>query len=143
MPLQWSNLPASQLCVVSGRGTVTRGDIEAYLAATIEQGVKAYAKLVDVTDCTMTLSPDDLERVAEALVSYGWGERAGPVAMIVHSALNLDMAVLLKQRVGDRPFRIFTDVGSARTWLSGYRQSYDPDAPSPRPGRHGRSLWPG
>lgn len=143
MPFEWSNLPASRLCVVSGRGTVTRGDIEAYLAATIEQGVKAYAKLVDVTDCTMTLTPDDLERVAGALVSYGWGERAGPVAMIVHSALNLDMAVLLKQRVGDRPFRIFTEVGAARTWLASYRQSYDPDALPPLPGRRGRGLRPG
>jgi hypothetical protein len=91
----------------------------------------------------LPLTPHDLERVAGALVSYGYGERAGPVAMVVHSALNLDLAVLLKQRVGDRPFRILTEVGAARSWLASCRQSCDPDAPGPRPGRRGRGLRPG
>ena len=61
-------------------------------------------------------------------MQYGMGERPGPVAMVVGSALNLDMAVLLKQRAGDRPFRIFTSIGAARSWLTGYQESYDPAA---------------
>ena len=64
--------------------------------------------------------------VAHRLMRYGKGERPGPVAMVVGSALNLDMAVLLKQRAGDRPFRIFTSIGAARSWLTGYQESYDP-----------------
>ena len=51
-------------------------------------------------------------------------DRTGPVAMIVSNALNLDMAVLMKQRVGDRPFRIFTDIDAARAWLASYHESY-------------------
>jgi hypothetical protein len=76
----------------------------------------------------MPLDADDLETVALHLMQYGMDDRPGPVAMVVGSALNLDMAVLLKQRVGDRPFRIFTSVGAARSWLAGYQQSYDPVA---------------
>ena len=30
MPLSWSTLPDSQLCIVSGEGTVTRADIDTY-----------------------------------------------------------------------------------------------------------------
>ena len=64
--------------------------------------------------------------VADRLMRYGMGERPGPVAMVVGSAINLDMAVLLKQRAGDRPFRIFTSIGAARSWLTSYQESYDP-----------------
>jgi hypothetical protein len=128
MPLSWSTLPDSQLCIVSGEGTVTRSDIETYLAVTVDEGAKSYAKLVDITACTLALDADDLETVADRLLHYGTGERPGPVAMVVGSALNLDMAVLLKQRAGDRPFRIFTTIGAARSWLPGYQQTYDPAA---------------
>ena len=126
MPLSWSTLPGSQLCIVSGEGMVTRSDIDAYLAATIDEGAKGYAKLVDITACTLALDADDLESVADRLMDYGMGERPGPVAMVVGSALTLDMAVLLKQKAGDRPFRIFTSVGAARSWLKSYQESYDP-----------------
>lgn len=128
MPLSWSTFPASQLCVATGQGTVTRADIDRYLAGTIGEGAKGYAKLVDITACTLALDADDLEAVADRLVRYGTRERPGPVAMIVGSALTLDVAVLLKQRVGDRPFRIFTSIGSARSWLTSYQESYDPQA---------------
>jgi hypothetical protein len=128
MPLSWSTLPHSQLCIVSGEGTVTRSDIDAYLAGTIGEGAKGYAKLVDITACTLALDADDLETVAHRLMQYGMGERPGPVAMVVGSALNLDMAVLLTQKAGDRPFRIFTTIGAARSWLTSYQQSYDPAA---------------
>ena len=128
MPLSWSTLPDSQLCIVSGEGTVTRSDIDAYLAGTIGEGAKSYAKLVDITACTLALDAEDLESVADRLLHYGMGERPGPVAMVVGSALTLDMAVLLKQKAGDRPFRIFTNIGAARSWLKGYQESYDPAA---------------
>jgi hypothetical protein len=128
MPLSWSTLPHSQLCIVSGEGTVTRSDIDLYLAGTVDEGAKSYAKLVDITTCTLALDADDLEAVAHRLLHYGVGERPGPVAMVVGSALNLDMAVLLKQRAGDRPFRIFTSIGAARSWLTGYQETYDPAA---------------
>ena len=128
MPLSWSTLPGSQLCIVSGEGTVTRADIDTYLASTIGEGAKSYAKLVDITACTLALDADDLESVADQLMDYGMGERPGPVAMVVGSALTLDMAVLLKQKAGDRPFRIFTSIGAARSWLKSYQESYDPRA---------------
>jgi len=128
MPLSWSTLPGSQLCIVSGEGTVTRSDIDAYLTATIDEGAKGYAKLVDITACTLALDADDLDMVADRLMHYGMGERPGPVAMVVGSALQLDMAVLLKQKAGDRPFRIFTSIGAARSWLKSYQESYDPRA---------------
>jgi hypothetical protein len=76
MPLSWSTLPDSQLCIVSGEGTVTRSDIYTYLARTIAEGAKSYAKLVDITSCTLALDSDDLDTVAHRLMQYGRGRSA-------------------------------------------------------------------
>jgi hypothetical protein len=59
MPLNWSNLPQSRMCIVTRDGAVTRADIDAYLAGTIREGVKGFAKLVDIMSCTLALSADD------------------------------------------------------------------------------------
>lgn len=117
MPLGWKLSDEFGILIVVGEGDVTRRDIEDYLAATVREGTRAHAKLVDVTACTLVLDRDDLESLARTLLKYGEGGGAGPVAMVVHGALNIDMAVLLKQRVGPRPFRIFTDPLEARGWL--------------------------
>jgi hypothetical protein len=103
--------------IARGVGRVTRADIGQYLATTIEEGAKGYAKLILLGDSTLALSPDDLDAVADALVAYGEGERPGPVAIVAGNALNLDMVVLLKQRVGARPFSIFIDALKAARWL--------------------------
>ena len=59
--------------------------------------------------------------MARLLIQYGSDGSAGPVALVVHGALNIDMAVLLKQRVGARPFRVFTNPLEARGWLMTFR----------------------
>ncbi len=117
MPLDWTRSDEFGILTVVGEGDIMRQDIENYLLATVREGTKAHAKLVDITVGTLALDRDDLESVAQTLLEYGLGGGAGPVAMVVQGALNIDMAVLLKQRVGQRPFRIFTDPLDARSWL--------------------------
>jgi hypothetical protein len=117
MPLGWTRGDEFGILTIIGEGDITRQDIENYLLATVREGTKAHAKLVDVTIGNLALDRDDLESVARTLLEYGLGGGAGPVAMVVQGALNIDMAVLLKQRVGQRPFRIFTNPLDARGWL--------------------------
>lgn len=117
MPLGWTRSDGFGILTVVGQGDVSRRDIEDYLNATVREGTKAHAKLVDVTAANLNLDRDDLESVARTLLEYGVGGGAGPVALVVQGALNIDMAVLLKQRVGPRPFRIFTNPLDARGWL--------------------------
>lgn len=117
MPLLWMRSDEFGILTVVGQGDIGRQDIEDYLNATVREGTKAHAKLVDLTVGNLSLDRDDLESVARTVVEYGVGGEAGPVAMVVLGALNIDMAVLLKQRVGSRPFRVFTDPLEARGWL--------------------------
>lgn len=123
MPLLWMRSDEFGILTVVGQGDIGRQDIEDYLSATVREGTKAHAKLVDLTVGNLSLDRDDLESVARTVVEYGVGGDAGPVAMVVRGALNIDMAVLLKQRVGSRPFRVFTDPLEARGWLMTFRAS--------------------
>lgn len=123
MPLRWVRSDEFGILTVVGQGDIGRNDIEDYLGATVREGTKAHAKLVDLTVGNLSLDRDDLESVARTVVEYGVGGDAGPVAMVVLGALNIDMAVLLKQRVGSRPFRVFTDPLEARGWLMAFRPS--------------------
>jgi len=120
VPVHWSLLPDSQLCIVTGQGAVHAFGHRSLRGRHHSRGRQGLCKLVDMTTCVLALDHDDLESVAHDLVEYGWGERAGPVAMIVDTAFNLDMAVLVKQRVGDSPFRIFTNLGAARDLAEGF-----------------------
>jgi hypothetical protein len=108
--------------IVRGVGPVTYSDIEQYLAATIREGAKGYAKLFLLGDSKVSLSPAELDAVAHRLIAYGRGEPPGPVAIVAGTQLNLDMAVLLKQRVGARPFSIFIDALQAARWLDKFAQ---------------------
>ena len=123
MPLRWVRSDEFGILTVVGQGDIGRQDIEDYLGATVREATKTDAKLVDLTVGHLTLDRDDLQSVAEMLVQYGADGAAGPVAMVVQGALNIDMAVLLKQRVGARPFRVFTNTLDARGWLMTFRVS--------------------
>jgi hypothetical protein len=122
MPLHCSISTDPDMVLVHGVGQITRSDVEQYLAATISEGVKGYAKLILLGSSTLALSPADLDAIADSLIEYGRGERPGAVAIVAGTALNLDMAVLLKQRVGTRPFSIFVDARQAMRWLD----TFDP-----------------
>lgn len=121
MPLHCTVLHDPDVVRVHGTGKVTRADIEQYLAATISEGFKDYAKLILLGDSKLALSPADLDRVADRLIDYGRGGKAGPVAIVPGNVLNLDMTVLLKQRVGTRPFSIFVNVPEAMRWLGTFQ----------------------
>lgn len=117
MPLGWTRSDEFGIVTVVGQGDVSRQDIEGYLAASEREGTRFCGKLVDASVGNLSLDRDDLISVARTLVDYSEEVDAGPVALVVQGALNIDMAVLLKQRVGARPFRIFTDALDARDWL--------------------------
>lgn len=118
MALNWTVLTDQHLVVVNGHGQVTREDIDGYLAASIRSGTKAYAKLIEIgTTCALDLSADDLDHVVQRHADYARDGGVGPVAIVVHSPLNLDMAMLLKQRVGNRPYSIFVSTSDALAWL--------------------------
>jgi hypothetical protein len=114
----------SKLVIVRGLGTVTKIDIDEYLAQTLRDDVKRYGKLILLGESTMVLSREELDTIADGLVRYAAGEMPGPVAFVPGNPLNLDMIVLLRQRVGERPFSIFIDARAAAQWIESFVQPH-------------------
>ena len=62
MPLRWMRSDESGILTVVGQRDVGRRDIEDYLNATVREGTKSYAKLVDMTVGNLTLDREDLAK---------------------------------------------------------------------------------
>lgn len=116
--LEWLVDAKRNVVLAHGIATVDRGDLEDWLVGTIEQGARHCAKLIDLIGCALVLDREDLDSVARWFLSYHRRGETGPVALVVHGALNIDFAILLKQRIDIATFRVFTDRGQAMAWLS-------------------------
>jgi len=119
--LGWSILKHEKLVVVSGLGVFDFPFLLSYLKATQAAGAVGYCKLLDLRQADIQLSGDDLQAIG-TLTRNNDPAASGPVAILVGKnppPLMLDMAILLKQRVGTaRRFRLFTDEAEARRWLA-------------------------
>lgn len=119
--LGWSIRKEDRLVIVSGVGVFDLPFLLSYLSATQAAGAVGYGKLLDLRLTDIQLSGDDLQAIG-TLTRNNDPAASGPVAILVGKnplPLMLDMAILLKQRVGtSRRFRLFTDEAQARIWLA-------------------------
>jgi hypothetical protein len=85
------------------------------------KGTGGFCKLFDLHRADIQLSSDDLQAMVARARSYS-ATTEGPIAIVVGRTpppLLVDMAVLLKHRIGDsRRLRLFTEETDAREWLS-------------------------
>ncbi len=119
--LGWSILKEAGIVIVRGVGVFDLAFLRSYMRATQVGGAVGYGKLFDLRQTDIEFSGDDLQAVG-LLMRNTAPTTSGPVALLVGKnppPLMLDMAILLKQRVGtSRRFRLFTDEPEARDWLA-------------------------
>lgn len=119
--LGWTIFGQDSLVVVSGVGVFDLPFLLSYVQAMRAAGAVGYCKLLDLRQADIQLSGDDLQAIG-TLTRNSDPAASGPVAILVGKnppPLMLDMAILLKQRVGtSRRFRLFTDEPEARQWLA-------------------------
>ena len=119
--LGWTVDRAARLVTVRGMGVYDLSFAMALGAAMWAEDAVGYCKLLDLSRADIRLSDDDLQ-VMVAKSCLAGATTAGPIAVVLGphpDPLVLDMAVLLKSRIGNRRrFRVFTDEWTARRWLS-------------------------
>lgn len=120
-PLGWTINRAERLVTVRGVGVYDLSFAMALTAAMSAERTVGYCKLLDLSRADIRLSSDDLQTMV-ANTCLASATTAGPIAIVLGhepDPLLLDMAVLLKSRIGKhRRLRVFTDEWSARQWLS-------------------------
>lgn len=117
MPLQWAIESSSATLVVTGRGPVTARHVKAFLSELKGQPEDTFGKIILLEGGRLTLDHEELDQVAAYIRAYCAKEAPGPIALVVTDPFNLDMAVLLKQRLPSAKFRIFGDPAPALNWI--------------------------
>ena len=119
--LGWSIQRHEKLVVVSGLGVFDLPFFLSYLQAMQAAGAIGSCKFLDLRQADIQLGGDDLAAIG-TITRQPSATLPGPVAILVGKnppPLMLDMAILLKQRIGtSRRFRLFTDEADARRWLA-------------------------
>ncbi|TAJ97434.1 MAG: hypothetical protein EPO41_03245 [Reyranella sp.] len=119
--LGWKIYRPAGLVVVRGVGVFDLSFATAFRETMRAEGAVGYCKLFDLSRADIQLSSDDLNIMAASTRLTG-PTIAGPIAILVGRTpppLLVDMAVLLKHRIGDRRrLRLFTDETDAREWLA-------------------------
>lgn len=119
--LGWTIHRPEGLAIVRGVGVFDLSFITSFREAMRAQGAVGYCKLFELSRADIQLSSDDLQAIV-ASTRFTGATTAGPIAIVVGRTpppLLVDMAILLKHRIGDRRrLRLFTDERDAREWLS-------------------------
>jgi hypothetical protein len=119
--LSWTIDRTEHLVTIRGTGVYDLSFVMALGSAMWAEGAVGYGKLLDLSRADIRLSSDDLQTMV-ATTRLAGATTAGPIAIFLGEdpdPVLLDMAVLLKSRIGNRRrLRVFTDEWTARQWLS-------------------------
>ena len=119
MPIGWGVDHAARLVSATGKGVLSREDIEGYLDGLAIAATLSYAKVFLMDGCSLALSDDDLAAIGARIRGHEATGSMGKVAVIASSDELYEQARLFDTMVvADRPLRIFRDAGAAYDWLA-------------------------
>ena len=119
MPVKWSINHEERLVLASAEGEASMADLAQYLAGMIAAGGLPYRKLFDTTYIAPgALRLAELRALSKQVLELGKGGPIGPIAIIVGSELEQEMAEAFGKVDAGRPLAIFSDAAKARQWLN-------------------------
>jgi hypothetical protein len=120
MPVNWSINHEERLVLASAEGDASMAELEQYMAGMIAAGGLPYRKLFDTT----YIAPGafrlaELRAFSRQVLELAKGRPIGPIAIVVGSELEQEMAEAFGKVDAGRPLAIFCDTAKARHWLDG------------------------
>jgi hypothetical protein len=118
MPVQWTISSHERLMSALATGDVTRGDVEGFIDAVVENGALGYRKLFDASHAVAAMSADEMVELGMRFRSIHAGAVVGPLALVMPA----DRGDRLERMLGmiaaaKRPMRVFTKLDKARLWI--------------------------
>lgn len=120
MPVTWSISRADRFVLVTVDGEVQAKDIQQYMSAMVAEGVLSYRKLFDaryVVPGGLRLS--DFKAFAATIVAIAKDAPVGPLAIVIASDMDRELADAYGKADVGRALAIFSDMAEARQWLDG------------------------
>jgi hypothetical protein len=120
MPLSWDIIHDEQLVILKTEGALRFSDVTAYLEAVSAGGAIGYRKLCDARDGYSDMTERELTSYLGAVAGYSKISPLGPQALVLTEASARAHEPMLRMLFlnRDRDLRMFTDVETAREWLT-------------------------
>jgi hypothetical protein len=120
MPVKWTISHEDRIVLAAAEGETSVQDLEQYVTAMAAAGGLPYRKLFDMTYVASGgLRVAELRAFSRKVLELGKEGPMGPIAIVVGSELEKEMAEMFGQTDANRPLAIFHDVSEARQWLDG------------------------
>ena len=121
MPVKWSVNHEDRLVLASAEGEASLADLEQYISGVVAAGAMPYRKLFDTTYLAPgALRLAELRAFSRKVLELAKGGPIGPIAIVVGSELEQEMAEAFGKVDAGRPLAIFSDAAKARQWLDGH-----------------------
>lgn len=118
MPVTWSISHEDRFVRVAVDGEVQATDLQQYIMAMVAGGAQSYHKLFDARYAAPGgLRFSDLKVFASTVVAIAKDAPMGPVAIVIGSDMDREMAEVYGKADAGRALAIFSDVAEARQWL--------------------------
>ncbi|WP_428679681.1 hypothetical protein [Reyranella sp.] len=142
--LAWTIYRPEHMVVIRGFGVFDISFATAFRETMRAEGAAGFCKLFDLSRAHIHLSNLDIQTMVASTRLRG-PIQSGPIAICLGKTpppLLVDMAILLKERIGHRRrMRLFTDESLARRWLAAEGPAVNPPpALIQLPSRHTMSV---
>ena len=118
MPVKWSINHEDRIVLANAEGEASIEDLEQYLSAMAAAGGMPYRKLFDTTYLAPgALRLAELRAFSAKVLAHAKQGPIGPIAIVVGTELEQEMAEMFGRTDAGRPLAIFSDVAAAREWL--------------------------
>lgn len=118
MPVTWSISREDRLVLVALDGEVQANDIQEFMSAMVTEGALSYRKLFDaryVVPGGLRLS--DFKAFAGTVVAMAKDAPVGPLAIVIGSDMDRELAAAYGKADAGRALAIFSDLAEAQQWL--------------------------
>jgi hypothetical protein len=121
VPVKWSVNHEERLVLASAEGEASLADLEQYISGVVAAGAMPYRKLFDTTYVAPgALRLAELRAFSRKVLDLAQGGPIGPIAIVVGSELEQEMAEAFGKVDAGRPLAIFSEVSKARQWLDSF-----------------------
>jgi hypothetical protein len=115
--------PLHRLVVIVARGQITAEEIAGAKRQIVEAEVRAYAKIIDVSQGRSDLTREQVQKVADMARGSPAEATRGPVAFVIDPH-RIDFAHIFADITkGERPIQLFHSLHEARAWLERARHA--------------------
>jgi hypothetical protein len=118
VPISYRIDEARKRIYTRGEGLVNYEDLRAHMFSEAGEPAASYSELVDVSDATTDVTPEEIRHLASARRAIAQRQQPGPVAVVATDEMFFGMMRMYHMLTDQvRPLRVFSSVQEAERWL--------------------------